>query len=366
MPDRELAPGALPATAAIRWLLYEGTRMAAPGTLLGELCRRLTAEALPIQKALLKIASLDPLVAASRLLWQGGDGRVIEEVLLHGMPALENAADSSVLRIAFPGTCDEIEWVADRSMGFSLEQRLYLEAVSLVMAAPLQVVVGREATRSLLRAYLGRRSADEVLGGTVRRGFGEMIEAVIWVSDLRDFTLLSETLPPGQVIIALNDCCARLVGAIHPFGGEVLKFIGDGLLAIFPLAAHGTKVACAAAMSAVRAARQGMARLDEQRVGTGLPALPFGVALHLGAVMYGNIGAPDRLDFTAIGPAVNLTSRIEGLCRKLGCPVLISEAVSAQCSEILAQMGRHSMRGIKEPVTLFTLPELAPLAGRGK
>jgi len=359
--ERKSVPGALPATAAINWLLHDGAWVAAPGILLGELCNRLTAEGFPFEGALLRVASLDPLVAGSRLRWQRGDGRVIQEVLLHGMPALEKAdGNIGVLRVAFPGTSHEIEWMAERSTGFTLEQRLYLEAISLAMAAPLQVVVGREATRSLLRAYLGRRSADKVLGGTVRRGVGEMIEAVIWISDLRDFTLLSEALPPGQVIIALNDCCARLVGAIHPFGGEVLKFIGDGLLAIFPLAARGTNAACAAALSAVRAARQGMARLDEERVRTGLPPLPLGVALHLGAVMYGNIGAPDRLDFTAIGPAVNVASRIEGLCRRLGCPVLISEAVSSQCGELLAPMGSHPMRGVKEPVTLFTLPELKP------
>jgi len=249
--------------------------------------------------------------------------------------------------------------VAATPAGFTSDQRLYLETIAQLMAAPLQVLVGREATRSLLRAYLGRRSADKVLQGTVRRGAAEMIEAVIWISDLRDFTRLSQTLPPEQVIIALNDCCARLVGAIHPFGGEVLKFIGDGLLAIFPLAAHGTTAACDAALSAVRAARRGMELLDTQRVRISLPPLPFGIALHLGDVMYGNIGAPDRLDFTAIGPAVNLTSRIEGMCRKLGCAVLISEAVSQRCSEQLAPMGHHPTRGVKEPVTLFTLPELA-------
>ena len=361
MSDRESVPGPLPATAAMNWLLHSAAGVDAAGILLGELCNRLMAEAVPIEGTLLRIASFDPLVASSRLRWQRSNGRIIEEVLLHGMPVLENAPDSiRVLTVTLPGTRHEIDWTAEDSAGFSLEQRLYLETISLVMAAPLQVVVGREATRSLLRAYLGRRSADKVLGGTVRRGVGEMIEAVIWISDLRDFTRLSQMLPPEQVIIALNDCCTRLVGAIHPFGGEVLKFIGDGLLAIFPLAPHGTQAACAAALSAVRAARQGMARLDEQRVRIGLPPLPFGMALHLGAVMYGNIGAPDRLDFTAIGPAVNLTSRIEGLCRRLACPVLISEAVSAQCSENLAPMGRHSMRGINEPVTLFTLPELAP------
>ena len=363
MSDREPVPdGTLPATMAIRWLLHNAARAAAPGMLLGELCARLAAEALPLESVLLKIASLDPLVAASRLLWRRNDSRVIEEVLLHGMPPLDiSAGTTETICAGVPGTRHEIEWVAGAE-GFSGEQRLYLEAISMVMSAPLQVVVGREATRSLLRAYLGRRSGDEVLGGTVRRGIGEMIEAVIWISDMRDFTLLSETLPPEQVIIALNDCCGRLVGAIHPFGGEVLKFIGDGLLAIFPLARQGIERACAAALSAVRAARQGMARLDDQRIRNGLPPLPFGVALHLGDVMYGNIGAPDRLDFTAIGPAVNLTSRIEGLCRMLTCPVLISEAVAAQCGEQLAPMGRHSMRGAKEPVSLFTLPELASAA----
>jgi adenylate cyclase len=359
MSVRDPVPSALPATAAIDWLLHQAASMAAPGLLLSELCNRLTTETVPISGALLKVASLDPLVAGIRLRWQSDNRRVIEEVLFHGMPPLEDAAHPlGLLRITLAGTNHEVEWLANGPAEFTPEQRRYLEIISLAMAAPLQVVIGREATRSLLRAYLGRRSADRVLGGTVRRGFGEMIDAVIWISDLRDFTLLSAMLSPEQVITALNDCCARLVGAIHPFGGEVLKFIGDGLLAIFPLAPQGTKAACAAAVSAVRAARQGMALLDEQRVRSGLPPLPFGVALHLGAVMYGNIGAPDRLDFTAIGSAVNVTSRIEELCRRLGCPVLISDAVATESSEPLAPMGRHPMRGIKEPVTLFTLPEL--------
>ena len=192
----------------------------------------------------------------------------------------------------------------------------------------------------------------------MRRGIGEVIEAVVWISDLRDFSLLSEALPPDQVITALNDCCARLVGAIHPYGGEVLKFIGDGLLAIFPLAAGGENVACEAAIAAVRAARHGMARLDSDRIGAGLPPLPFGIGLHLGAVVYGNIGAADRLDFTAIGPAVNVASRIEGLCRSLACPVLISNAVATRCTTSLTAVGLHALRGIAQPIELFTLPEL--------
>jgi adenylate cyclase len=155
------------------------------------------------------------------------------------------------------------------------------------------------------------------------------------------------------------------VVAIQPFGGEVLKFIGDGLLAIFPLAPRGERAACDGAIAAVRAAREGMARLDAERLRVGLPPLPFGIGLHLGAVTYGNIGSPDRLDFTAIGPAVNLASRIENLCRPLDRPVLISEDVATRCSTKLTPMGKHSLRGSAQPVALFTLPELAPEARMG-
>jgi class 3 adenylate cyclase len=356
----DFTPQLLPSTTAITWLLNEASSASEPGILLRELCNRLAEEALPISGALLSITSLDPLIAGRRLRWQGGNGRVLEEVLFHGMTAVEDPpASNAALEIVIAGTSHKIEWLAGSSEVFTTEQASYLAAVSLAMAAPLQVVVGREINRSLLRAYLGRRSADKVLAGTVRRGSGEMIEAVVWVSDLRDFTILSETQPPEQVIAALNDCCARLVGAIHPFRGEVLKFIGDGLLAIFPLAPQGTEAACTAALSAVRAAREGMVRLNRQRVNAGLPTLSFGVALHLGAVMYGNIGAPDRVDFTAIGPAVNITSRIEGLCRQLQCPVLISEAIAAHCGQRLKPIGLHSIRGISQPVSLFTLPDLS-------
>ena len=352
-------PGLLE-TSAIEWLLRDGASASSPGSLLGGLSDQLVLEQMPITGALLTVASLDPLVASTRRRWQREGGRVTEEVMLHGMTS-EPVSDNRVgLVLRLPGTGHQIEWLAESSGGFTNEQRAYLEAVCLAMAAPLQVVVERGVTRNLLQAYLGRRSAEKVLSGTVRRGIGELIEAVVWISDLRDFSVLSEALPYDEVIIALNDCCARLVGAIHPYGGEVLKFIGDGLLAIFPIAARGESAACDAAISAVRAARQGMARLDIDRVAAGLPPLPFGIGLHLGAVMYGNIGASDRLDFTAIGPAVNVASRIEGLCRSLACPVLISEAVARGCTASLIPVGPHALRSVAQPIELFTLPEITP------
>jgi adenylate cyclase len=349
------------ATGAIGWLMRESTGSASPSMLLGELCNKLLElEGLPISTAILTIAGLDPMVSLTRLRWHRQSGRVVEEILLHGMTRAEESPAPDSLHFTLPGTTYQIEWHAESHAGFALRERDYLAEVCVAMAAPMQVVVERNITRRLLQTYLGRRCADKVLTGAVRRGIGEVVEAVIWLSDLRDFTSLSETLPPDQIIMALNDCCARLVGAIQPFGGEVLKFMGDGLLAIFPLATHGDAAACDAAIAAVRSAREGMTRLDGERLRLGLPALPFGVGLHLGAVVYGNIGAPDRLDFTAIGPAVNLASRIERLCRPLGCPVLISEEVTRRSTANLATMGRHSLRGSAQSIELFTLREFAP------
>ncbi|WP_342239291.1 adenylate/guanylate cyclase domain-containing protein, partial [Inquilinus sp. OTU3971] len=194
---------------------------------------------------------------------------------------------------------------------------------------------------------------------------GETIRAALLCADLRDFTALSEATAPAEVIATLDAWFDRIAGAVHAFGGEVLKFMGDGLLAIFPVTgppaeaqgAYEAREACEAALRAVAAARAGMAHLDATRQTRGLPPLPFGAALHLGEMMWGNIGAADRLDFTAIGPAVNLVSRLEGLCRPLGRAVLISGAVAAETAAPLVPLGEHALRGIAAPCAVFTLPD---------
>jgi class 3 adenylate cyclase len=347
-------------TPAIKWLLHDAASVSTLGSFLGQLCDKLVQEGVSITSALLSVASLDPMVSHTRLRWEHDNGRMVEEVLLHGM-ALEGVSiDADFIRFSFAGRDHKIEWYTKAPGGFGAQERNYLEQVNVVMGAPLQAIIERGVTRGLLQAYLGRRSADKVLSGAVRRGVGEVVDAVVWISDLRDFTALSEALRYDQIITALNDACARVVGAIQPFGGEVLKFIGDGLLAIFPLVPHGKRAACDAALAAVRAAREGMAQLDADRLRLDLPALPFGIGLHLGAVVYGNIGSPNRLDFTAIGPAVNVASRIESLCRPLACPVLISEHVATGCDGPLTSLGAYTLRGSAQPVELFTLPGLVP------
>src|SRR5260370_34072007 len=224
MPERSSVPPALPATTTVDGLWRHGAAAATLGALVGDRGSRLPAGGPPLAGAMLAAASLDPLVARTRSRWRRGDTRVVEEVQLYGMGLAEApSVDGASLRLVLPGTRHEVEWSAERPTGFDSEERVYLEAICLASAAPLQVVVERGVTLGLLQAYLGRRSAGRVLCASVHRGTGEVIEAVVWISDLRDFTHLSEILPPDQVIAALNDCCARLVGAIHPFGGEVLN-----------------------------------------------------------------------------------------------------------------------------------------------
>ena len=188
-----------------------------------------------------------------------------------------------------------------------------LRQAARFVVAPLAAPAARAAMAALLEAYLGRRSAARVQAGALRRGIGETIRAALLYADLRDFTALSETSEPAVMIAALDAWFDRVAGAVHAFGGEVLKFIGDGVLAMFPVTGAPAE-ACGAALRAVSAARAGMAHLDAAPQARGLPPLSFGAALHLGEILWGNIGAADRLDFTAIGPAVNLVSRLEGLC----------------------------------------------------
>ena len=246
-------------------------------------------------------------------------------------------------------------WVGQRP--FTPDEADRLREAARFAAAPLAALTARATLNAALEAYLGRRSAARVLSGPLRRGIGETIEAALLFADLRGFTALSESSPPAAVISALDAWFDRIAGSVHAFGGEVLKFMGDGVLAIFPVVGGSPRNACETALKAVAAARSGMAHLDEARRRDGLPPLPFGAALHLGEMLWGNIGAADRLDFTAIGPAVNLVSRLEGLCRPLDRAVLISGAFAAETAAPLIPLGVHALRGIAAPCAVFTVAE---------
>jgi class 3 adenylate cyclase len=349
----------LPATLA--WLLDEASASSHPERLLAELGARLRAEGLPLAGGALTLAVPHPIIARRTWLWRAETAAVIETLGFVGSPA--NHAGRGWLAALGPVQEDAIGpgpngpilgWAGSRPFG--AVEAAQLSQTARFVAAPLAALAARAATAALLEAYLGRRSAARVLAGALRRGTGETIRAVLFCADLRGFTALSEATEPTAMIATLDAWFDRVAGAVHAFGGEVLKFIGDGVLAIFPVTTSPTE-ACEAALRAVGAARAGMAHLDAARLTQGLPPLPFGAALHLGEILWGNIGAADRLDFTAIGPAVNLVSRLEGLCRPLGRSVLISGAVAAETATPLVPLGEHALRGIAAPCAVFTLPD---------
>jgi adenylate cyclase len=357
----------LPSTLA--WLVDAAGALPGADRLLAELGARLVADGVPLAGGTLTLAVPHPIIAHRTWLWRADNGAVIEALgFAASGPAagLPGAAGRSWLAGLGAGPVHEdvvgpeedgpaLAWIASRP--FTPEETVQLHEAARFAAAPLAALAARAALSAVLEAYLGRRSAARVLAGSLRRGAGETIHAALLFADLRGFTPLSEAGPATAVIAALDAWFDRIAGAVHAFGGEVLKFIGDGMLAIFPVIGDDSASACEAALRAVAAARAGMAHLDAARQQQGLAPLPFGVALHLGDILWGNIGAADRLDFTAIGPAVNLVSRLEGLCRPLQQTVLVSGAVAAATKAPLTPLGVHALRGIATPCAVFTVPE---------
>ena len=347
--------------APFAWLVDEAGASPGPDQFLAELGRRLLAGGLPLAGGALTLAVPHPIVTRRTWLWRAETGAVIEALGFVVGPLSQAGRDwlgglgpvqEDIIGPAPEGRV--LGWAGTRPFGPVEAERL--RQVARFVAAPLAALAARAALAALLEAYLGRRSAAQVQAGALRRGTGETIRAALLSADLRDFTALSEATKPAAMIATLDAWFDRVAGAVHAFGGEVLKFIGDGVLAIFPVTGAPAE-ACESALRALVAARAGMAHLDAVRKAQGLPPLHFGAALHLGEILWGNIGAADRLDFTAIGPAVNLVSRLEGLCRPLGRSVLISGAVAAETTTPLVSLGEHMLRGIAAPCAVFTLPD---------
>jgi class 3 adenylate cyclase len=360
-------------SSTLSWLVDAAGEAAGADRLLAELGAHLVRDGLPLAGGALTLAVPHPLIARRSWLWRAETGEVIEALgfapagPLSALKAgssddagrrwLASLSDAPVHedcvgpRPDGPSLC----WIGPRP--FTPEEVYQLQQAARFAAAPLALLAARDTLKAALEAYLGRRSTARVLAAPLRRDVGETIQAALLFADLRGFTALSESHSPSEVIAALDAWFDRIAGAVHAFGGEVLKFIGDGVLAIFPVGGEEPRTACDAALRAVSAARLGMAHLDKERGQHGLPPLSFGVALHLGEVFWGNIGAADRLDFTAIGPAVNLVSRLEGLCKPLQKTVLVSGALAAQTTTPLIALGAHELRGIASPCAVFALPE---------
>jgi adenylate cyclase len=244
-----------------------------------------------------------------------------------------------------------ISFAADRPGGFTDDELSLLSDLLPALALVTEVRLKNRFARRLLETYVGPHASEQILSGHIRRGSGVTITAVVMICDLRGFTTISELWPRDDVISMLNEYFDVVSAPLEENGGEILKFIGDGVLAIFPLE---RPTACSDALAAVVSVRNGMAALNERRVGTKLERLGYGIGVNVGDVMYGNIGTPSRLDFTVIGPAVNTAARLEGLTKGLNRTALFSSAFADMIERSsLRSLGRHPLRGLGEPLEVF-------------
>jgi len=262
------------------------------------------------------------------------------------------------MRLGRPGSVPVASFATDRPGGFSDEDLTDLRHLVDLMAPVAEIYIYRNIAETVTDTYLGHIVGEQILGGLIKRGDGQEINAVLWFSDLRDFTGLNERMGASELLDLLNNYLQLVGDALKAYGGEILKFIGDGVMAYFP--AEDALFLPHVTNNAVSAARRLVADIEaanEARAAGGADPLRFGVGLHVGPVTFGNIGTEERLDFTVIGPAVNRASRLEGLTKQLGVPVLASSEFNTASTVPMKSMGMHALRGVPEPVEVFTLPD---------
>ena len=388
------------ADPVVGWLVGPGGREVDAKRLVAGLCERLVAAGMPLSRMSYGAPTLHPQISGYQLIWRRGAEAVAEVRYRHGVERSSDYRDSPVKglyhgaaavrrrlelpspRLDFPilrdladqgatdyvamplrftsGRMGFISWVCDRPGGFGAGELAHLEALLPLISLRLELAASYRMSRSLMETYLGADAARRVLAGQVKRGRGKRIRAAILLSDLRGFTAMADRLPAAQVIVQLNGYFDILATQVHKHAGEVLKFIGDGMLAVFNVDGSSRGTACCQAAHAAIGALKAMAARNRRRR---LP-MQAGIALHLGDVVYGNIGAANRLDFTVIGAAVNEAARIEGLCRSLDKPILASASFAESCNCLpLLSLGRQSLRGIRQPQEVFTLPLEPPVVG---
>lgn len=369
-----------------------------------EMCNRLAEAGIPVARATLHILTQNPQWLGARLTWRRGlrsaeiatvgyevvtsphyvnspfrlvanGAREVRVRLGQGTPAMVNQNLYEELRTE--GLTDYVAWPIDHTLGkrhlvtfatdaptgFSDHQVSVLAGLLPVLALVSEIRVKNRLARTLLETYVGPHASEQILDGATTRGSGVTLGAAILISDLRGFTCLSNRCPRDEVIDILNGYFDALSQPIEKNGGEILKFMGDGLLAVFPLS---NPTACADLLRAVGEAQAAMVELNDRHKKVGRDHLSFGVGVHVGDVMYGNIGSRNRLDFTVIGPAVNIAARLENLTKQVGRPVLYSKAFVdlAGCADALDEVGSFPLKGIDDPITVFAsaeAPRVPPL-----
>ena len=366
----------------VRWLMTEGLRIADAKSFLERFALRLRTAGVDVSRITTGVPVLHPQLFSTGALWERDKG--VTERLYHADTSQDAILANSPIRAAYDGRAfrsrltpaekqefpilDELRrggmtdyvvlpvpfsdgtnkamsLATARAGGFSDDEIALFTAMTPAVAVNLEIRALRTMARTLLDTYVGRQSGGRVLAGQIRRGAGETINAVIWLSDLRGFTSLSESLPRDELLELLDGYFGPMCDAVEAHGGEVLKFVGDSVLAIFPVEPDAAS-ACRRALDAARAAKAAIDAENQRRAASGAPHIHYGLALHVGDVMYGNIGGSTRLDFTVIGPAVNLTARIESMCKALDRSPLLSSEFARLSGGKAEFLGEFSLKGV--------------------
>lgn len=382
----------------LAWLFSDGRQIEDTKALIQGVGEHLLSAGAPVWRIRIAVVTLHPQIAALGVTWERGKpaqgarirhgfenssdylGSPVAHVFETGgrfrrrLTELDHHTDHEVLHnIARMGGTDYLALpmkfnagrrasvfavASDRVEGFTEGDISQLTALVDFVTPVLEVLTTKNLAQNLLDTYVGHRTGSKVLQGSIKRGDAETIETALWFSDLRDFTALTETLPRENLLETLNTYFEFVAAAVTARGGEILRFIGDAMLIVFPADREGGIVAASeVAIDSAVDAFSSLAALNHRRRRRGEPVISFGVGLHVGEVIYGNVGAPDRLDFTVMGPAVNRTARLEGLTKTVGKPMLLSKDMADIIGRETRSLGRFPMKGIAAPQEVFMVAE---------
>jgi len=392
------------------WLIEAGLSGTPETEILAGLCERLTGLGMPVGRAMVIVDTLHPVYEGRLFRWRSSRratesteygrsdadeqtaARWRESVFYHLLetgrshlrqrltgtadhefphyPELRADGMTDYLAIVKPFTasgaigeldCVYQSWATDHPEGFRDADIDALVRLTPTLSLAVKSVSLARVAETLVETYLGRDAGRRVLSGRISRGVADRIDAVLWFSDLQGYTRITEAIEPEAIIPLLNAYSEAVIAAINAAGGDVLKLMGDGILAIFPAGDRPDErsAACRAALAAAEDAWQRIDAVNAERAADGLPVTGMYLGLHIGEMFYGNIGSAERLDFTVVGPAVNEVSRIAAMCRSVDQPVLVSsafrEAAGVAAAARLVSVGRYALRGVGAPQHLFTL-----------
>lgn len=381
------------------WLIDGARSSANSPRLLAEVCERLVQTGLPLWRVGIFVRTLHPDIYGRNFIWRPGaevevgtvDYKITESADFHASPLkivfqqgkevrarvddpassrfpiveglrAEGGTDYLALPLSFTdGVVNASSWTTKQPGGFTDDQLAALRKIATPLARVIEIVSLRRMASSLLDTYVGNRAGERIMGGQIRRGHTESMNAGIWLSDLRGFTALSDRLPAETVVEILNQYFDCQVASIRAHGGEVLKYMGDGLLAVFPIDEYvgDAQQVCSKVLEAANESRASVADM-EFPIGETVERFRFGVALHVGRILYGNIGGGNRLDLTCIGPAVNLAARLEKIASRLHRTVVASEGFAGICRGGWSDLGEFPIAGFSKAERVYGLVDETP------